>query len=371
MDKYTILWLLFLFFPSRPSFAVSVKEGRRPACVSDSFAPWLTLIRYLHGHPLWIVIWLKLSVPVMSPQWTRCTSTGNQTVESGFRIWEKTRLHRRRGGHAGTAVVMLLMCFPKEWAQTVCRMASSPKKSNISVNTLSVRIIPNPNQWPRFLIPNFVSLSLTLFPVLESSYHVFINVEFRHINAASFRLFLYLCSSAPSTNLLFIRSDPWKWIKFDWKFWEEIKKNKKLNRHRHTHSHKHTLSLVVPLMLDLLRSCQCSASSHYSPSPHISLFIPLSSPLVVFHSVTHTHTLCSSPNPRWFTIPSVASPASPDPLGPANPLTRFLQPFLTVNHGYEPIENAGLPESAHRSRTKRKKNKYQSHFVESVRFEQQ
>lgn len=278
--------------------------------------------------------------------------------------WCVFRKNECKRVHSGPTVFL-----PSETRGSVCRMASSPKKSNISVNTLSVRIIPNPNRWPRFLIPNFVSLSLTLFPVLESSYHVFINVEFRHINAASFRLFLYLCSSAPSTNLLFIWSDPWKWIKFDWKFWEEIKKNKKLNRHRHTHSHKHTLSLVVPLMLDLLRSCQCSASSHYSPSPHISLFIPLSSPLVVFHSVTHTHSL-------FLTKPSLiynsfCCSASPEPLGPANPLTWFLQPFLTVNHGYEPIENAGLPESAHRSRAKKKKNKYQSHFVESVRFEQQ
>lgn len=280
----------------------------------------------------------------------------NQTPQEERR----TRRHRcchvvdvfseRMSANVSTGPTVFL---PAETWGSVCRMASSPKKSNISVNTLSVRIIPNPNRWPRFLIPNFVSLSLTLFPVLESSYHVFINVEFHHINAASFRLFLYLCSSAPSTNLLFIWSDPWKWIKFDRKFWEEIKKNKKLNRHRHTHSHKHTLSLVVPLMLDLLRSCQCSASSHYSPSPHISLFIPLSSPLVVFHSVTHTHSL-------FLTKPSLIYNsfccwASPEPLGPANPLTWFLQPFLTVNHGYEPIENAGLPESAHRSRAKKKK----------------
>lgn len=43
---------------------------------TESFSPWLSLIRYLHGHLLWIVIWLKLSVPIMPPLWTRRTSVG-------------------------------------------------------------------------------------------------------------------------------------------------------------------------------------------------------------------------------------------------------------------------------------------------------
>lgn len=101
-------------------------------------------------------------------------------------------------------------------------------------------------------------------------------------------------------------------------------------------------------MLDPLCSCQRSASSHYSPSLHISLFIPRSLPLVVFHSVTHTHThtvFLSNPS---LICNSFCSSASPDPLGLLS-RQRFLQLSLTVTRGYDPIESDPDPRKKKRT----------------------
>lgn len=139
---------------------------RRSARVPDSFAPWLP------PHELFTRPSI-MDCDLIEAECSRHVPSVNSTAPApGL-----------RGNQESTGGEVLL-----------------PKKSNISVNTPSARIIPNPKQRPRFLIPP-LCLSFTSFSALGSSHHVLINAELHHVNAASGRRVLCLCSSETSTNL--------------------------------------------------------------------------------------------------------------------------------------------------------------------------